>query len=188
MEQKKCYKYFRVNEFEEIQDYLQEENKNGWKLKRICNHRFYFYKEAPNDYIYQIDCHENEEEDEESYIAMFKDYGWELVFSQDSFYYFRKLRTSSEEDLSIFSDKISKADFCKRILKKQQKKMIPFYLIVTIINYFQFFTDVGKGGTFFDGFYIGLSVILLIVAIYKLAFAIPDAIALNKIINSNSSK
>lgn len=185
MEQKKCYKYFRINEFEVIQNYLQEENKNGWKLSKICCHRFYFEKDTPNEYIYQIDCHEG---NDESYTQMFEDYGWELMFSENSFYYFRKLKTDEDIDLSIFSDKISKADFCKRMFKNQQRKLIPFHAIVVVLNFFILFTNVGKGHTFLDGFFIGLSIILLLFAVYKLAFSIPDSIALNKIIRENTDK
>ncbi len=114
MERKIVRKYFFLADFLEEQNFLQEQHKSGWKFVKLKGtNKYIFEKTEPGDFIYQMDVIPAMK-DEEAYLLMFKDYGWEYVTKYSAWYYFRKIKKCSNEDICIFSDASSKLDMIKR--------------------------------------------------------------------------
>ena len=63
--------------------------------------------------------------------SMYQDFGWEFAGQYGNWFYFRKQRTNGEEpDLSLFSDRESKLELCKRIINGQLLRILPLLLIM----------------------------------------------------------
>ena len=105
----------------------------GWKLRTI-KHGFYTFEKCSTEkYIYQLDYNPTGK-DEDEYIQLFIDYGWEFIQKHKSRYYFRKLESDIESDNRIFSDRESKAEMCRKIVNRRLFLLIPLSFIVIILN------------------------------------------------------
>lgn len=145
MEQKRMHKFFALPDFIEEEQFLMEQHKKGWKFIKFNSlSKYTFEKTEPEEYIYQLDYKE-EGDDEDSYIQLFVDCGWEYLMNTNQFYYFRKKKDGAE-DISIFSDVETRLEMCKRVLKRQSTLFLTLLplLYVTIfarseIQVFSFF-------------------------------------------------
>lgn len=121
--------FFLLPEFEQEEEYLMDMAKKGYLLERITlTGKYYFKKCNPVNMIYRIDF--SPDKDSESYIQMYKDYGWEYIQDLNDFSYFRKVDAGTENE--IFNDIESKIDMIEKI---NNRKMLPiiFIFLCTII-------------------------------------------------------
>lgn len=79
METKVLKRFFGLSDFLEEQRFLEEEHRQGWKfLKFEGLMKYTFIKCESDEYIYRLDYNENSR-DEESYLQIFSDCGWEYI-------------------------------------------------------------------------------------------------------------
>ena len=69
---------FYIAEFQEEAAWLSFMHREGWKMTRTTGFKYYFEACPQEDWAYQLDFKE-EGVDEEAYIQMYADYGWEFV-------------------------------------------------------------------------------------------------------------
>lgn len=109
---------YTIADFKEEEIWLREEHKNGWKLKKMVPPCFYrFEKCIPVDVIYRLDYKNNEQD--ENYMQMLKDYGWEYNGKCFGWLYFRKSAADVSEtnDGELFSDNDSRGEMLSKIIK-----------------------------------------------------------------------
>ncbi|MEG0592884.1 MAG: DUF2812 domain-containing protein [Coprobacillus sp.] len=119
METKVARKYFGLADFLEEQAYLEQQHADGWKFVRFQGlTKYTFEKCNPEQYIYQLDYKEDDKDNDE-YIQMFVDCGWEYIMKYQTWYYFRKPKSDiSSQDNGIFTDKESKIEMMKKVMTK----------------------------------------------------------------------
>lgn len=133
MENKSMIRRFSVADFEEEQEFLSLQHSLGWKLKSIRRGLYTFEKSAAEKIVYQLDYNPMDK-DEDEYIQMFMDYGWEFIQKYKSRYYFRKTESETECKNNIFSDTESKAEMCKKLINRRLLLLIPLTIVIAILN------------------------------------------------------
>ena len=99
--------------------------------------------------------------DQEEYLQLFRDAGWERVDEMSGWHYFRTLSRPGE-DLEIYTDAESKIGKYQRLLAFLGILMLP--LIIGLIN----LRDVPYGGTSVIQVFIFLMFLLYVYAMIKL--------------------
>lgn len=161
---KKIPKIFTIADYEEEIMWLREEHKSGWKFKNITMLCLYNFEECvPEDVIYQLDY--TNEEATESYIQIYKDYGWEYCESFLGWNYFRKPAKEIEHDKEkeIFSDNDSKVQMIENILKTRMLPLLIIFFLCIIPN-LKIATKSGLG-EFIFGIYVALFVLYMYIFI-----------------------
>lgn len=172
MEKQKFY----ISEFEQEAAWLSFMHREGWKFVSTDSLHYQFEKTEKEDWCYQMDYLESGVADE-SYLQMYEDYGWEYVSQCDHWCYFRKQRVEGEEaDTSLFGDRESKLELCKRVAHGQFLRMLPFILLMpSVINLLRLSNPTELLGPFFG-------TVLSVISILSLGiFIIPMVIYLNQI-------
>ncbi|MEG0684369.1 MAG: DUF2812 domain-containing protein [Coprobacillus sp.] len=178
MEMKIMRKFFGLADFLDEQRFLEAQHRNGWKFVKFQGViKYTFERCEPEEYVYQLDYKEDEK-DEEQYIQMFIDCGWEYIMKFQTWYYFRKLKTNvSHQDNEIFSDKESRIDMIKKVMWKNLLicglLVLPLYLYLTRAIQFD-----GK-----DSMYIGIMIFYGFVMMGILSLNVRNVIKLNKLIH-----
>lgn len=181
MEIKVVKKFFGLVDFLEEQEYLDKMHKDGWKLISHEGRNIYtFEKCKPMNYIYHLDYLKSEIKDEEAFVKMFTDCGWEYVLKYGTWYYFRKERSEADEKNCIMSDNISKIDMCKKVIGSQNIIAFPIYIIIFIWEFLIFFTDVLKPDSLIKLVSLILGLILLFATLYSLGTTISNYSKLSK--------
>lgn len=125
MADKKEFRTFLLPEYEEEEQYLMDMAKQGYLFEKVTLPGIYHFKKCePVDMVYRIDFNPQKKEERESYLQMFRDYGWEYLQDLNEFSYFCKPDDGSSEE--IFSDNASRIEMMERI---QRKKMQPILAI-----------------------------------------------------------
>ena len=126
---------FYISEFEQEASWLSFMHKEGWKFVSTDGFHYRFERAGKEDWAYELDYKENGVADDD-YIQMYLDFGWEYAGQYDHWCYFRKQRVEGEEtDTSLFSDRESKLELCKRVVHGQFLRMLPFLLLMpSILN------------------------------------------------------
>lgn len=136
METKIVKKFFGLADFLEEQQFLEEQHKNGWKLLSFHGLNKYTFEECfAEEYVYRLD-YNVEYKDEDEYLQMFEDCGWEYIMKYQTWYYFRKKKSyMNVADNEIFSDNDSKLDMIKKVMWKQLFLMLPIMFFFIIYNF-----------------------------------------------------
>lgn len=115
------FRYFDISEVEKEEEYLTQMHRDGWKLTKAGDFGIYRFESCePEDVVYRIDFNPAASDDEENYLQMYEDYGWECASSNGDYRYFRKpADTSSPEETEIFSDNDSRLAMMHTIGRKQ---------------------------------------------------------------------
>ncbi|GGD60051.1 DUF2812 domain-containing protein [Paenibacillus nasutitermitis] len=139
----KIFKLFMNYDKEER--YLEEMARKGNRLTK--KGLFYtFKKQAPQQMAVQIDYRQlKRKQDYQDYLSLFENAGWLHIAGTRSSgeQYFMKMSIDREEDLAIFSDRISSA---RRYLKKAFHSMIQACCMLLIIALFQYWDIVDFTG------------------------------------------
>lgn len=160
---------FYIAEFEQEAAWLSFMHREGWKLLSTDGYRYQFEKTEKEDWCYQLDYKENGVA-EDDYIQMYRDFGWEYVGHFNNWCYFRKKRIESEEaDTTVFSDRESKLELCKRILRGQLLRLLPIFLLYGPYIALVCCTDTLPKTGFLGGLFNGMALASFIVLIFLLA-------------------
>ncbi|MBQ8568437.1 MAG: DUF2812 domain-containing protein [Oscillospiraceae bacterium] len=146
---------FYISEFEQEQAWLEHMHKNGWRFLHTTGFKYYFEECPKEEYIYQLDFNMDGRSEEE-YIRLYEDFGWEFIYRFRKWYYFRKKKTAEDTDLSIFSDRDSKIEMCRKIISHHIKLLLAvlliFFILPAIIGY------ITRGPGFLKGMLISGSI------------------------------
>ena len=145
-ETKTKVRVFTIADYIEEEEWLREEHKNGWKIKKLTPPLFYTFERCePEDVVYKLD-YKNARASED-YKAMFADYGWEYFGECFGWNYFRKTAAEidNENDGEILSDNDSRVDMIKHVLKTRMLPIFIIFLCVILPNFFDIL-DSGKIG------------------------------------------
>lgn len=127
---KKETKFFMLPDYEEEEQYLSEMHQNGWKLKKVGVYRYTFEKCEPENVVYRLDFNTSTK-NEDNYLRMFEDYGWEYIQDFNNFSYFRKSADGvSDDELEIFSDNESRLEMIHKIIAT---KLFPLWIIFLLL-------------------------------------------------------
>ena len=109
-ETKTLVRFFTIADFEEEEKWLREQHNRGWKLTNAAIFLYTFERCAPEDVIYRLDYKNGDEN--EDYLQLFRDYGWEYFDQNAGWLYFRKpaAEVETEADGEIFSDGLSRVE------------------------------------------------------------------------------
>lgn len=100
MADKKEFHFFVLPEYEEEEKYLCDMAKKGYLFEKVTLPGVYHFKKSePTNMIYRIDFNPQKKENRESYLQMFKDYGWEYIQDLNEFSYFCKLDDGTDDDI-----------------------------------------------------------------------------------------
>ncbi len=118
---KKEFKIFTVDNFEKEETYLRKMALAGFHFKSYQGFKYCFENGEPQNSYYRIDYHSPEDGDKEEYIQLFKDSGWEIVFSfpilDGEWVYFKK-NGDQAGSTEIFTDTSSKVQLFHKIKTK----------------------------------------------------------------------
>ena len=134
---KTALKFFTIADWEKEAQYLSEQHRAGWKLERVSGLCVYhFVKCQPENVVYQLDY--NPDRDNEEYIQMFRDCGWEYLQDYVGYSYFRKAAARMNGDEQIFCDDASRLSMLSRIFRRRMIPLMVLFLLVllpcTVIN------------------------------------------------------
>lgn len=134
MERRSIRTTFFISEFEEEEKWLECMQKQGWKFVKTDNKYYEFEKCPEEDCVYRLDF-KADGLPEAEYLQLFEDCGWEFVQHWKHWFYFRKKRTGEKEDYSIFSDRESKIELCKRVLKGRLLRRVLLPTLIAVGAY-----------------------------------------------------
>lgn len=158
-------KYFTIADYEEEQAWLEDQHRQGWKLKKTTPPCFFTFEEVgPEEVVYQLD-YKNEKVTGE-YLQMFRDYGWEYSGSCMGWNYFWKAKSQveSSSELEIFSDSESKLDMVNHIFKT---RMLPLVVVFCTILIPSLLKNLTSGNGISNSFFI---ITLMAFALYIYIF------------------
>lgn len=160
---------FYIAEFEQEAAWLSFMHKEGWKFLSTDGFHYQFEKTEKENWRYELDYKENGVA-EDDYIQMYRDFGWEYVGHFNNWFYFRKKHIEGEStDTSAFSDRESKLELCKRILKGQLLRLLPIFMLYGSYIALIFFTDTLPKEGVLGGLFNGMALASMIVFIFLLA-------------------
>ncbi len=121
-------KWFWPWQDEQEEAWLRSMSQKGWHLFSVglpCIYRF--RAGEPRDYIYRSDYQIYKKKDEEDYLQLFSDAGWEHVGQMSASHYFRKEAREGEAP-EIYTDVESKVAKYKRVLA-----FLAFFAVILIV-------------------------------------------------------
>jgi len=128
-------KFFKMFEFEDEQSFLEEQHAIGWKLNRLQGSRKYeFIPCEKEDYVYYITYKNDKNAEEDSYIKLHEDCGWEFLFKKSRiWYYFRKKRMKDfkEDERDNVQNKSSYA----REIRRRVVLTLGIVMAITALSY-----------------------------------------------------
>jgi len=174
---------FYISEFDQEAAWLSFMHREGWKFVSTDGFHYQFEKSEKEDWVYELDYLESGVAGED-YIQMYQDFGWEYVFQYDHWCYFRKQRIEGEENATtLFGDRESKLELCKRVVHGQFLRMLPFLLLTpSILNLFRLSKPMEHFGPVFGIFFTVLCILSLLIFIVPLIIYFNQINRLNKLI------
>ena len=174
---------FYISEFDQEAAWLSFMHREGWKFISTDSLHYQFEKTEKEDWCYQMDYLESGVADE-SYLQMYRDYGWEYVSQCDHWCYFRKRRIEGEEaNTTLFGDRETKLELCKRVVHGQFLRMLPFLLLMPcVINLLRFANPLEDFGPVFGTILSVICMLSLLLFIFPLFIYLNQINRLNKLI------
>ncbi|MBQ8232487.1 MAG: DUF2812 domain-containing protein [Lachnospiraceae bacterium] len=170
--------YFLLHEYEKEETYLREMHRNGWKLKSLTIPCFYtFEKCEPEDVVYRLDFKQvNNVAEEQEYLQLYRDYGWEYFQKMNDYLYFRK-KASEDNNLEIFSDNESRVEMVERIMKK---RVFPITLLL-LVSTLMMLSCISHYDMWHETAFIVFFVIWLVFLIWDVYAVVKSAVGLNRL-------
>ncbi|MFC2032893.1 DUF2812 domain-containing protein [Chloroflexota bacterium] len=109
-------KWFLPSQDEQEEAWLRSMSQKGWDLFSVGLPGIYRFRAGePRDYVYRLDYQTHKKKDEQEYLQLFSDAGWEHLGQMSTWHYFRKEAKEGEAP-EIFTDVESKVAKYKRRL------------------------------------------------------------------------
>ena len=110
-------KWFWPWQDEQEEAWLRSMSQKGWHLSSVGLPGIYRFRAGePRDYVYRLDYQTYKKKDQQDYLQLFIDAGWEYLGNMSGWgHYFRK-EVREGETLEIFTDVESKVSKYKRVL------------------------------------------------------------------------
>ena len=119
------FKWFWAWQDEAEEAWLEEMSQQGWHLSSVGIPTVYGFESGePADIVYRLDYRSYFKMDNEDYLELFRDAGWEYVGEMSGWHYFRKGAQPGEE-LEIYTDAESKISKYQRLLAFLAILMLP---------------------------------------------------------------
>lgn len=152
---KREIRFFTIADYEEEEIWLADQHRNGWKLIGMTVPCFYYFESCePQDVIYRLDFQNNEQNEE--YMRMLNDFGWEYVARCMGWLYFRKpaAQIDSIEEGELLSDNASKVEMIAKIIKTRMLPIFVLFFASVLPNFLRVLDGefLGPLGTFFSLF------------------------------------
>jgi len=113
---------------EQEESWLRSMSQKGWHLVSVGLAGIYRFKSGEScDYVYRLDYQTYKKKDEQDYLQLFSDAGWEHIGYMSSWHYFRKEAREGEAP-EIFTDVESKVAKYKRVLT-----YLAFFAVIIIV-------------------------------------------------------
>ena len=146
---------FTIADFREEGEWLTEMHRSGWKLISMTPPCFFTFERCePEEVVYQLDFRNRRDGDSAEYRQMFRDCGWEYVYSCMSFHYFRKPISQMVGKEEIFSDNASRIDLLGRIWKWRMMPLFVIFFGCILPQIHQSITDRAPMDIFFWMFFV----------------------------------
>lgn len=122
-ERKKSNRIYFAWDYENEENYINENSKNGWQLIKGGSFNSLYEKDNSQQYVYKIDYNGvtiNKNLESRRYIEMFEEMGWEYINSTfNGWNYFRKPYNESldKEEYEIYTDPASYNEMLERWYK-----------------------------------------------------------------------
>ncbi|PEB50851.1 signal peptidase I [Bacillus pseudomycoides] len=119
MEIKKTFKLFTAWNLEKEEAYLRKMHREGWALQNY-NLMYTFKKTEPKDVVYKADFkldYRNSLVNQKEYLEIYEMSGWKYVTSFTKWHYFCKEVIDDNELPDIYSEKETKIERFKDLLK-----------------------------------------------------------------------
>ena len=124
---KREFRWFSITDYEKEAAYLRRRHKEGWKFKNVTLPGIYTFEKCdPQDVIYQLDYNPDSVKNQEEYVQMFEDCGWEYLLNFAGYTYFRKSAALMRKEENIFCDDQSRLELLNRIFRG---RIIPLILV-----------------------------------------------------------
>lgn len=125
-------KFFWPWQDREEEAWLEEMSRQGLHLRQARTlGRYVFEKGAPKAYAYRLD-YQDSLKDEQHYLKLFEDAGWQRVAAQGGWHYFRQ-EIQEGQVPEIFSDTDSKIKKYERV-KTLLVSILPIYVLAVVLN------------------------------------------------------
>jgi len=110
------FRWFWPWQDEQEEAWLRSMSQKGWHLLSVGLAGIYRFRAGePYDYVYRLDYQIHKKKDEQDYLQLFSDAGWEHLGYMSAWHYFRKESREGEAS-EIFTDVESKVAKYKRVL------------------------------------------------------------------------
>lgn len=125
----KMFRWFTVADYEEEEEFLREQHKNGCKVVKVQFPGIYtFEKCEPEDVLYRLDSPDLKKMDKESCLKIVSENGWKYLFNRNIWNYFCKPEDEEKSEEILFNDSKGKIT----IVEKTRKGMIPILVIFAL--------------------------------------------------------
>lgn len=176
MADKKEFHFFVLPEYEEEEKYLCDMAKKGYLFEKVTLPGVYHFKKSePTNMIYRIDFNPQKKENRESYLQMFKDYGWEYIQDLNEFSYFCKLDDGTDDD--IFNDNESRIEMLERINSRKVMPLLVIFLCCIIPQGMRMII----GGDFSDPVSIAFYILWIVVMFMYIVIITRCAVGFNRL-------
>lgn len=162
------FRFFTIADYEEEENWLREQHKSGLRLVKTLPPCGYVFEPcSPEDVIYRLDYRNGRQNRE--YMQLFQDYGWEYFTSCVGWMYFRKpaAEIEAENDGEIFSDRDSKLEMIRKIMKTRMFPLLIIFLTCLLPNWLGAVAgSFGLADVFFGGLFTGLVLLYVFLLIH----------------------
>jgi hypothetical protein len=125
------FKWYWPWQDEEQETWLTEMSHEGWHLSSVGLPSFYYFESGgPKDFVYRLDYRSHSKRDQEDYLQLFEDAGWEHVGEISGWQYFRK-PAGAEGGLEVYTDPESKIEKYRRLLGFLLIILLPLFISLT---------------------------------------------------------
>ncbi|WP_226578264.1 DUF2812 domain-containing protein [Halobacillus litoralis] len=126
---KRIFRLFFAWQDQAEEKWLTEMAEQGLLFSKFQFGLYTFHRSEPVGYVYKLDYKASSDHDLEEYITLFEDAGWEHVDRFHGWHYFRKMKSASEEEPEIYSDRSSESQKYKSLVNF----LIPIFLMTVAI-------------------------------------------------------
>ncbi len=165
---------FAWNEDKEI-EFLEKMAIDGYKLVKVQLGKYTFEETEPRKIVYQLDFVNLHRRNEDDYLQMYEDSGWNLSHKFGGWYYFSR----------DFDDGIDRSIFNNNETKKEKyKKLILFLILTGFPLYYQvlfMFPNMDPNKLTFPNFYFFFRIIVIVFTSLHLYALVRIAIVYNRL-------